>query len=170
MVAAAVILPLGERFPGVNDSKQLSPEQRAIWYDRILTKAIAFGFGVVEPGEIDRMNIARASLKAMRLAIEKLREKPDFVLVDGRQIVPLISIRQQAIIKGDCLSLSVAAASILAKVHRDRLMQQLAKEYPQYAFDLHKGYGTKEHWTALQRFGPSPIHRLSYRGVMKEWI
>lgn len=165
-----MILPFLGRFPGVNDSKQLTPEQREVLYPRILQRAVAFGFGVVEPAEIDRMNILRASLKAMRLAIEKLEEKPDFILVDGRHIVPLLPIPQQAVVKGDSLSLSVAAASILAKVHRDRLMQDLAKQYPQYAFELHKGYGTPVHWEALARFGPSPIHRLSYRGVVKEWL
>ena len=165
-----MILPFGKNFHGVNDSKQLSPEQRDIFFAQILKQAVSFGFGVVEPAEIDRMNILRASLKAMRLSIENLKEKPDMILVDGRQIVPLIPVRQQAIVKGDSLSLSIAAASILAKVHRDRLMQQLAKEYPQYAFDLHKGYGTAEHLAALKTHGPSPIHRLSYRGVVKEWI
>ncbi|MBI4223617.1 MAG: ribonuclease HII [Deltaproteobacteria bacterium] len=170
VVAAAVILPFKKNFPGVNDSKQLSPQQREILFVRILKQAVSFGFGVVEPAEIDRMNISRASLKAMRLAIENLNEKPDYVLVDGLQIVPLLAIPQQAVVKGDCFSLSVAAASILAKVHRDRLMGELAKEYPQYAFEIHKGYGTRTHWEALQRFGPSPIHRLSYRGVGKEWI
>lgn len=167
VVAAAVILPWREDFTGINDSKQLTALAREKFFTLILERALAVGFGVVEPKEIDKMNIARASLKAMRLAIEDLKIKPDLVLVDGRQTVPLTPIHQRPIIKGDCLSLSVAAASILAKVKRDELMKELAKQYPQFQFERHKGYGTKGHWEALKAHGPTPIHRMSFRGVKK---
>lgn len=168
VVAAAVILPSRGDFSAVNDSKQLSPDQREALFEVIVSKAVAYGFGRVEPEEIDRMNISRASLRAMRLAVENMKKNPDFILVDGRQIIPLLPISQRAVIKGDALSLSVAAASILAKVHRDRLMQVMAKKFPMYHFEVHKGYGTRAHKEALKIHGPSPIHRLSYRGVPNE--
>lgn len=170
VVAAAVILPLSEDFPGVFDSKQLTAAQREKCFELIVEKAVSFGFGLVDSNEIDRMNILRASLKAMRLAIENLKEEPDLILVDGNQAIPLLTIAQQPVIKGDALSLSIAAASILAKVKRDRLMQELSLTYPQYLFEQHKGYGTKAHWEALQLHGPTPIHRLSFRGVDKNLV
>lgn len=165
VIAAAVILPWNESFEGVNDSKLLTSAQREKLFPLIAEKAVAFCFGVVEPGEIDRMNIGRASLKAMRLAIENLKIRPDLVFVDGNQIIPLMTIPQRPIIKGDRLSLSIAAASILAKVKRDALMVELAQQYPQFQFERHKGYGTKDHWEALKKYGPTPIHRMSYKGV-----
>ena len=166
VVAAAVILPWQEDFVGVNDSKKLSPQQREKLYPVIIERALAYGFGIVESEEIDRMNIGRASLKAMRLAIEAMKIKPDFVLVDGNQSIPLLTIQQQTIIRGDSLSLSVAAASILAKVKRDRMMVEFSQHYPAFLFEKHKGYGTKEHLAALRAHGPTPIHRKSFRGVV----
>ena len=162
VLAACVILPWQETFSGVNDSKQLNEEQREKFYDILMKRAIAVGVGLVEPEEIDRMNILRASLKAMRIAIEGLHLKPDFVLVDGNQPIPLMSIQQLTIIKGDSLSLSIAAASIVAKVTRDRLMKGMDLQFPKFSFGQHKGYGTKKHWEELEAFGPTPIHRRSF--------
>lgn len=165
VIAACVILPWEkESFPGVNDSKQLTPNQRDHFYDLILEKAIGVGVGLVEADEIDRINILQASLKAMTLAIESCSANPDFVLVDGREKIP-VSIPQKPIIKGDCLSLSVAAASIVAKVTRDRLMIRLGEKFPQFGFAKHKGYGTRQHFEELRQYGPSSIHRFSFRGV-----
>ena len=162
VVAACVILPWQEDFPGVNDSKQLSPSQRETLYPVILERALAVGVGMVSPSDIDRMNILRASLKAMRIAMESLQVKPDFLLVDGNKPIPLLKIPQLPIIKGDALSLSIAAASIMAKVTRDRFMQALHEEYPQFSFGEHKGYGTKKHMEELDRHGPTKMHRFSF--------
>ena len=165
VVAGAVILPEDFFHPEIRDSKLLTPTQREKLFPIIVENALAYGFGLVEPQEIDAMNILRASLKAMRLAIEALTLKPNMIFVDGNQTIPLLSIEQQSIPKGDNLSLSIAAASILAKVKRDGLMIEFAKTYPDFLFEKHKGYGTKEHWQALEKFGPTPIHRRSFRGV-----
>ena len=170
VVAAAVIFPSDFFHEGIQDSKLLTSEQREAIFPLIMEKGVACGFGVVEPGEIDVMNIARASLKAMRLAVEALTIKPDFLLIDGRQTVPLLPIRQKPVVKGDRLCLSIAAASIIAKVHRDRLMTALSEQYPQFRFEKHKGYGTKEHRDALEKYGPTPIHRTSFHGVQKDLL
>lgn len=166
VVAAAVILPENrDCFNEVDDSKKLSPQKRESCFDLILEKALALGVGVVEASDIDRMNISRASLKAMRLAVEAMNRWPDFLLIDGNQPIKTVMLPQWPMIKGDAKCLSIAAASIVAKVTRDRLMQKLATQYPGYRFDLHKGYGTAKHLEELKNLGPTPIHRLSFGSV-----
>ena len=168
VVAAAVILPPGKRYPGIIDSKKLRPQARDRGYDLICEHAIDYAIAVVSQEEIDTLNILVASRKAMETAVEKLSSAPDLLLIDG--IVPLeTDIPQQCIKKGDQRSQSVAAASILAKVTRDRIMEGYHEEYPPYNFKQNKGYGTREHLDALQATGPCPIHRRSFRGV-KELI
>jgi ribonuclease HII len=164
VVAAAVILP--DRFPSadVNDSKQLSPVQRDRLYELIYAQAVAVGIGIVDAIEIDRINILRASLLAMAMAASNLDPAPDCLLVDGNFPVPL-ALAQKTIVKGDALSLSIAAASIVAKVTRDRLMSRYDQDYPQYGFAGHKGYGTHTHREAIVRHGCCPIHRRSFKGV-----
>ncbi|MFZ0724865.1 MAG: ribonuclease HII [Desulfobacterales bacterium] len=164
VVAAAVILP--QRFPsaGINDSKQLSPAQRDRLYEVIYAHAVAVGIGLVDPVEIDRINILRASLLAMAMAALNLSPRPDCLLIDGTFPIPL-RITQHTIVKGDALSLSIAAASIVAKVTRDRLMGRYDQEYPQYGFAGHKGYATQTHREAICRHGCCSIHRRSFKGV-----
>ncbi|ROR01618.1 ribonuclease HII [Desulfosoma caldarium] len=164
VVAAAVILPEGMDLPGVVDSKRVPPARREELAKTIRQAAVSVGVGLVDAEEIDRTNILRASLKAMVRAIRSLDVTPDFVLIDGPYTLPL-SIPQRSIIKGDALSLSIAAASIVAKVHRDQLMLTYHEQYPFYGFARHKGYPTREHLRALRRFGPCPIHRRSFHGV-----
>ena len=159
--AAAVILPEGHIIEGVNDSKKLSEKKREALFDVIIEEAVAcsIAFGTVE--EIERDNILRTTMNTMRRAVEGLKVPADYAMIDGNRL-PALSIPAEYIIKGDAKSMSVAAASILAKVSRDRLMLQYAEEYPQYGFEQHKGYGTKLHAERLREFGPSPIHRLSF--------
>lgn len=164
VVAAAVILPRHLELPGVRDSKLLSPAQREISCQEILSCATAVGIGCIEPAEIDRVNILQATFKAMILAVESLPSRPDFLLIDGPYQLPL-AIPQKGIPRGDQRSLSIAAASIVAKVHRDRLMSQYHELYPAYGFAQNKGYGTAQHLEALRCHGPCPLHRLSFRGV-----
>ena len=161
VVAAAVVFPPGAELAGVDDSKQLEPEQRVNLAAAIRQTATAIGVGVAEVGEIDHLNIYHAALLAMRRAIEALPLTPEHVLVDARAI-PGVSIPQNAFNKGDGINFSIAAASIIAKTHRDRLMEELEKKYPGYGFAQHKGYGTPEHQNAIRELGPCPIHRLSY--------
>ncbi len=164
VVAAAVILPPGERYPGITDSKKLKPADRDKGYDLILEHALAFAVSEVSCEEIDELNILVASRKAMERAVRGLSLEPGFLLIDG--IVPLESdIPQKCIKKGDQRSQSVAAASILAKVTRDRLLEAYHQQYPQYNFKKNKGYGTREHLEALKAHGVCPIHRRSFRGV-----
>jgi ribonuclease HII len=162
VVAAAVILPKGAFIPDVYDSKSLSHRKREFLFERIYEEAISVGIGVVDNDEIDRVNILNASLEAMRIAVERLSPQPDFVLVDGLY-VPDLSTHSLAVRKGDRLSLSIASASIIAKVTRDRMMADFDKIYPQYGFAKHKGYPTPQHYEALSRFGPCPIHRKSFK-------
>ena len=164
VVAAAVVLPYKIDLPNVRDSKQLSPAQRQVCYEKICAVATAIGIGEVDAAEIDSSNILAASLKAMRQAIVQIEPPPDFLLVDGPWEVD-IKLSQQSLKRGDQLSISVAAASIVAKVHRDGLMVAYHQSYPNYNFAQNKGYGTKEHRTALARFGACPLHRQSFRGV-----
>lgn len=163
VVAAACILPKGVTFPSLNDSKQLSSIVREALYHQITeTKGVAFGIGQASVAEIDDLNILNATLLAMQRAVEKLPRIPDYLLIDGNR-KPSFSIPSEAIIQGDCLSISIAAASILAKVFRDRLMQELDKEWPGYGFARHKGYGTELHKEAILKLGPCPIHRKTFQ-------
>jgi ribonuclease HII len=164
VVAAAVILPPGLDLPGVRDSKQLTPGQRESHYETILSRAVAVGVGCVDAPIIDSINILQATFQAMMQAVRNLDPVPDFLLIDGSCRLP-VDIPQEAIPKGDQLCLSISAASIVAKVHRDRLMVAYHCEYPEYGFDRHKGYGTAEHLSALRRLGPCCIHRMSFKGV-----
>ncbi len=161
VVAAAVILPLDIDFIGLNDSKKLTPQNRDILYDHLLKELLDMGVGIVEVEQIDALNIYRATLLAMADAVKALLVPPDFILVDGFPI-PDAPCPQKAIPGGDGLSASIAAASIIAKVTRDRIMEKLDVQYPQYGFARHKGYATAEHRKALQAYGPSPVHRRSF--------
>lgn len=165
VVAAAVILPRDVELPEVTDSKRLSARQREACCAEILVRASAVGIGRVEAVEIDRVNILQATFRAMIEAIGRLKVQPDFLLIDGPYQLPL-SIPQKGIPRGDQRSLSIAAASIVAKVHRDRLMCEYHHLYPAYDFARNKGYGTVPHLEALRRHGPCPLHRLSFRGVI----
>jgi len=164
VVAAAVILPPMKKWVGVDDSKKLSPEQREKAFSLILRQEAAVGIGIVDAREIDRLNILRASLKAMEQAVENLPLSPDFLLIDGIHSLPL-PLAQRAIPKGDQRCQSIAAASIVAKVTRDRLMVAYHDEYPQYNFAKHKGYGTKEHLQAIRQYGHCPLHRQSFKPI-----
>jgi len=167
VLAAAVILPPDmQDFPelGIRDSKQLSPKKREKLYALIYEHAHSVGLGIVDPVEIDRINILQAAFAAMVMALRNLVPTPDFILVDGSFQLP-VDIAQKAIPKGDRLSISVAAASIVAKVSRDRMMASYALDYPEYDFCANKGYPTQFHKSAIARFGASPIHRLSFKGV-----
>ncbi len=168
VVSAAVILPPGIRLDDIDDSKKLSPKARDRLMDFIHQEALAVGIAVVDERVIDEINILQASRLAMKQAVEKLPLKADFVLIDGNQQLD-IDISQKALVKGDSLSQSIAAGSIVAKVTRDRLMQAYHKEYPQYGFNSHKGYPTKLHKEQIRRWGPCPIHRKTFAGV-KEFI
>ena len=165
VVAAAVVLPEKFRHRRLNDSKQLAPELREeIYCELVANPEVRWTVGVVDSIEIDRINILRASHRAMRMAIKALMEPPDHVLIDGLPVIPF-PLPQTAIIDGDCLSLSIAAASVIAKVTRDRMMRDFCVEFPQYSFSQHKGYGTELHLLKLHEFGPCPIHRRSFEPV-----
>ncbi len=164
VVSAAVILPQSLPVSGINDSKQVPPKKREKLYHEIYRYAIAVGVGIVDPLEIDRINILQAALTAMAISVMNLTPRPDFLLIDGQFPVPL-KLPQKPIPKGDSLSISIAAASIVAKVTRDRLMERYADEYPEFDFATNKGYPTKAHREAIRRFGTCPIHRRSFKGV-----
>ena len=166
VVAAAVVLGERPRLPGLDDSKRLGREARERLAREIYAQAIAVGVAEVSVSDIDRHNIYQASLIAMRLAVEALDPQPDHVLVDARHI-PGIESAQTAIVGGDGLDASIAAASIVAKVHRDAIMARLDREYPGYGFSRHKGYATREHLSALRRLGPTPVHRRSFTPVLQ---
>lgn len=163
VVAGAVILPHDSKIPYLNDSKQLTAKKRGELYDVIMREAVAVGIGYASPARIDEINILQATYEAMREAISKLSVKPDVLLNDAVKI-PQVDIRQVPIIKGDAKSVSIAAASIVAKVTRDRLMEEYDKVLPGYGFASNKGYGSAEHIAALKEIGPSPIHRQSFIG------
>lgn len=169
VVAAAVVFPQDIKLPGLADSKKLSPRIREKLYCQIMGKAVAVGIGSVGHGMIDRINILRANLLAMKKAIEDLPVMPDFILVDGGRYKLEVSIPQAAIAGGDGKCFSIAAASIIAKVTRDRIMLRYHQKYPAYRFDLHKGYGTRKHFRILKKIGPCPIHRKTFFPV-KELI
>ncbi len=159
--AAAVILPLDLEIEGLNDSKKLTEKRREALYDIIIEKAIAYGVAFASEEEIDEINILQATFLAMQRAVEQLAVKPDMVLVDGNR-EPELEFPVKTIVKGDSLSANIAAASILAKVTRDRLMVELDAQYPQYGFAVHKGYGTKAHYAALTEHGMCPSHRRTF--------
>ena len=165
VVAACVVLPQGFSVPEVNDSKRLSSKKRERLFDQILQDAQEVGVGIVTEKTIDRMNILNASLRAMSKAVSQLKETPEFVLVDGNQRIPNLSLPQMPVVKGDSLSLSIAAASIVAKVTRDRIMLKYHEKYPEFRFAEHKGYATRTHVEALKTFGPCQIHRRSFKLV-----
>ena len=164
VVAAAVILPPDFCGPRINDSKKLTPARRERLYDVIYQHALTVGIGIVDAAEIDRINILQASLQAMTMAVRNLAPRPDYLLIDGTFPI-FLDLPQQPIPKGDALSISIAAASIIAKVTRDRLMDTYHIYYPCFGFSRHKGYPTQDHRQAIRAFGCSPIHRRTFRGV-----
>ncbi len=159
--AAAVILPEGLRLEGLNDSKKLTPARRESLFERIIEQAVSYGIALVSAKEIDEINILNATYRAMTLAIEQLSPAPGLCLIDGNRATG-IAYPCRCVVGGDGLCASIAAASILAKVSRDRYMEDYAKRYPEYGFDRHKGYGTKMHYDMLRRYGPSPEHRITF--------
>jgi ribonuclease HII len=169
VVAAAVILPQRCRLPGLTDSKQLTEKQRNQFDAVIRAEAVAWSIAAVDVETIDRINIRRASLLAMRIAMERLAIAPDYLLIDGRDTIDW-PCPQQSVVQGDATSLSIAAASVLAKVHRDRLLVELDAVYPGYGLARHKGYCSPEHLEALARLGPTPLHRKSYQPVAQRML
>lgn len=159
--AAAVILPPHLDIPGLTDSKKLSDKKRRELFPVIKEQAIAYGIGMASEQEVDEINILQATFLAMHRALDQLDVKPDLALIDGNREKDF-GLPVQTVVKGDSLSMNIAAASILAKVTRDDLMVQMADTYPQYGFEIHKGYGTKAHYAALTEYGPSPIHRMTF--------
>ena len=159
--AAAVILPRDIDIPGLNDSKKLSEKQRESLYDIIIRESLSYGIAFSTVEEIEQLNILQATFLAMNRAISQLSLKPELALIDGNRNTG-IDMPSQCVVKGDSRCADIAAASILAKVTRDRYMYELAQEYPQYHFEKHKGYGTKLHYEAIREYGPSPVHRMSF--------
>jgi ribonuclease HII len=159
--AAAVILPEDYDLPWLNDSKKVTEKRREVLFDKIKEQAIAWAVATASEQEIDEINILNARMLAMNRAIHQLKPAPDFALIDGNRSVG-ITIPNQTVVKGDSLSASIAAASILAKVSRDRYMLEMAEQYPQYQFEKHKGYPTKLHYELLREYGPCPIHRKTF--------
>ncbi len=164
VVSAAVILPPACALGGLDDSKKLTPARREALYPRIYARAVSVGIGIVDAPEIDRINILKAALLSMKMAVDNLAPRPDYLLIDGKFGIAT-DIAQEAVVQGDQLSASVAAASVVAKVTRDRLMLGCHHQFPQYGFDRHKGYPTRAHREALQRFGSCVLHRRTFRGV-----
>ncbi len=167
--AAAVILPRGLELPYLNDSKKVTPKRRDMLFDQIKEQAVAWAVACVDAREIDEIDILNARMKAMQMAIDALPVKADYALIDGNRDHGsrcAIITEHETVIKGDSLSASIAAASILAKVSRDRYMEEMDEVYPAYQFGKHKGYGTNLHYEMLDRFGPSPIHRLTF---LEKW-
>ena len=159
--AAAVILPRGLEIPGLTDSKKLTDKKRRELYPIIKEKAIAYGIGFASEKEIDEINILQATFLAMQRAIDQLEGKADLALIDGNREKDF-GLPVKTVVKGDSLSANIAAASVLAKVTRDDIMVEMAEKYPQYGFEIHKGYGTKAHYAALTEHGASPIHRMTF--------
>ncbi len=164
VVAAAVVLPEGLLIPGLNDSKQVPERKREKLFDLIQTQAVCFGIGVADEHTIDTVNIYQATIIAMECALQALTPRPDYLLLDAITL-PQVLLPQKPIIKGDCRSHSIAAASILAKVTRDRMMLELHAKFPCYQFHKHKGYGTKEHLSLLRQYGPCEAHRKTFQPV-----
>ncbi len=163
--AAAVVLGRGQIIDGVNDSKKLSEKKREALFDKIKEETLCYSIASVDEKTIDEINILNATFLAMKKAVEGLEIKPDFAMIDGNK-TPDLSIDCEAVVKGDANSVSIAAASILAKVSRDRYMLEMAEKYPEYKFEKHKGYGTKLHYQMLDEYGPSEIHRQTF---LKTW-
>ena len=159
--AAAVILPEHLQIPGLNDSKKLTDKKRRELFPVIQEQAVAYGIGLASEQEIDEINILQATFLAMRRALEQLTVRPEIALIDGNRETDF-GLPVKTVVKGDSLSANIAAASILAKVTRDNLMMELAQKYPEYGFEIHKGYGTKAHYEALRTYGPCPIHRKTF--------
>lgn len=162
VVVASVIMPRNSKIEGINDSKKILENKREELYDKILEEAISYGVGIVDEKEIDEINILQATKKALTLSIQELTKRPDLILVDALKGIDTLNIPYQSIIKGDALCYSISAASIIAKVTRDRIMRQWEEIYPQYGFEKHKGYGTAYHISAIREYGLSPIHRISF--------
>ena len=167
--AAAVIFPADVKIEKLTDSKKLTATQRDEFFEIIHEKALAVGHCSVTAEVIDKINILQAAKLAMIKAVEKLRRKPEWLLIDGNQKIAWEGF-QKTIVKGDSLSLSIAAASVIAKVTRDRAMEEYARRYPEYGFDKHKGYGVAEHLAAIKRHGPCPIHRKTFKGVREHIV
>ena len=162
VVVAAVIMPRNSMIEGVNDSKKVSEKKREVLYEQILQEAISYGIGIIDQKEIDNINILNATKKGLTTAVQALTVKPDRIIVDALEHIDTCHIPYTSIIKGDAKCYSIAAASIIAKVTRDRIMRQWDKIYPKYGFAKHKGYGTKAHIEAIKEYGLTPIHRLSF--------
>lgn len=165
VVAAAVILDKSKEIKGLNDSKKLSQKRRDELFDRIINDSLTFGIGIVDNLQIDKINILQAALKAMEIAVDNLNQTPDFIFIDGNQKISL-ELPQRSITKGDSKCASIAAASIIAKVTRDRIMAEYDSKFPNYNFLKHKGYPTKNHYEMIKKFGPCPIHRKTFKGVL----
>ena len=159
--AAAVILPPHTRIPGLNDSKKLTDKKRRELFPVICEQALAYGIGMATEQEIDEINILQATFLAMQRAMDGLQVRPDLALIDGN-LQKDFGLPVKTVVKGDSLSANIAAASVLAKVTRDDLMIRQAEQFPEYGFEIHKGYGTKAHYAALEQYGPSPIHRMTF--------
>jgi ribonuclease HII len=162
VVVASVIMPRDSKIEGVNDSKKVSEKKREELYDKILEEAISYGVGIIDEKEIDKINILEATKKGLTNSLKELSIKPDLILVDALKGIDTLGIEYNSIIKGDALCYSISAASIIAKVTRDRIMRQWDEIYPQYGFERHKGYGTKAHIDAIKEYGLCPIHRISF--------
>ncbi len=168
VVSAAVLLPTSFHDPDITDSKKLSPKKRSYLYEKLYDHAVSIGIGIIDNIEIERINILNAALLSMAISVKNLSPQPDYLLIDGKFRIPT-DLPQEPIIRGDALSISIAAASIVAKVSRDRLMERYDQDYPQFGFSRHKGYPTKAHKEAIRTFGCCPIHRRTFRGV-KEYL
>ncbi len=168
VVSAAVLLPTSFHDPDITDSKKLSPKKRSYLYEKLYDQAVSIGIGIVDNIEIERINILNAALLSMAISVKNLSPQPDYLLIDGKFRIPT-DLPQEPIIRGDALSISIAAASIVAKVSRDRLMERYDQDYPQFGFSRHKGYPTRAHKEAIRTFGCCPIHRRTFRGV-KEYL
>lgn len=162
VVVASVIMPKDSMLEWVNDSKKVTERRREILYDKILDEAISYGVGIVNQDEIDNLNILRATKKALTDAISQMKVKPDIILVDALEKINTLGIPYKSIIKGDATSYSIATASIIAKVTRDRIMREWDKIYPEYGFERHKGYGTAMHIAAIRKYGLTPLHRKTF--------
>lgn len=167
--AAAVILPENCCIEGLRDSKKLSEKKREELFDVIIEKAVAYGICAVDSERIDEINILEATFEAMRGAVDRLCVRPDFIMVDGNRSKGFEDFEHATLVGGDDLSLSIAAASVLAKVSRDRYMKEMAKKYPEYEFEKHKAYGTLRHRELIAKYGPCPIHRKTFKGV-REYV